>query len=141
MRRAFTTPLTALVVAAGLLLSGCATEDTKKDPAPSPGTVGVDLVYLNHPPVKPVLEDIDKVLDTYEGKVTVFRHDADTADGKDFAAGHDLTGHVMIAVLIDGKVRFRGFPIGRAPMKAAEGDWRMDDLDRALKERTEGGTS
>ncbi|WP_455353234.1 hypothetical protein [Streptomyces sp. SYSU K217416] len=128
---------TALVVAAVLAAGGCSQEPEKKpDAAPPSGGVSVDLVYLDHPPVRPVLKDIDQVLTGYDGKVSVSRHDADTAEGKDFAEDHALTGHVMIAVLIDGKVRFRGFPAGRAPVKSAEGDWRIEDLDSALRERT-----
>ncbi|MFE9775259.1 hypothetical protein ACFYOV_26995 [Streptomyces sp. NPDC005931] len=128
---------TALAVAVVLAVGGCSQDkDTDEDASPPTAGASLDLVYLDHPPVQPVLEDIDKVLTAYEGEVEVSRHDADTPEGQDFAEKHDLTGHVMIAVLIDGKVRFKGFPVGRAPMKAAEGDWRIEDLDTALRERT-----
>ncbi|MGW3645666.1 hypothetical protein [Streptomyces sp. NPDC000878] len=127
----------ALVLSAVLAAAGCSGEDQEKADDPSTG-VDVDLVYLNHPPVQPVLKDIEQVLADYKGKVSVSRYDADTPEGKDFTDEHDLTGHVAIAVLIDGKVSFKGFPTGEAPIKSAEGDWEIEDLDDALRQRTKG---
>jgi len=126
----------ALVLSAVLAAAGCSADQEKADDS-STG-VDVDLVYLNHPPVQPVLKDIDQVLADYEGKVSVSRYDADTPEGKEFTDEHDLTGHVAIAVLIDGKVSFKGFPTGEAPIKSAEGDWEIEDLDAALRQRTKG---
>lgn len=127
----------ALALSAVLAVGGCSSEP--KESGDSSAGVDVDLVYLNHPPVQPVLEDIDKVLAGYKEKVSVTRYDADTAEGKEFADEHSLTGHVAIAVLIDGKVAFKGFPTGEAPVKSAEGDWEIEDLDAALQQRTKSG--
>ncbi|WP_406864445.1 hypothetical protein ABZO31_29965 [Streptomyces sp. HUAS MG47] len=125
----------ALALAAALTVGGC-TADEKPAGKPAGDGPGVDLVYLNHPPMQPVLKDIDAVLDDYEGRISVTRHEADSTEGAEFAEEHGLTGHVSIAVLIDGKLRFQGFPAGRAPIKSAEGDWRIEDLDAALRQET-----
>ncbi|MFF6785545.1 hypothetical protein [Streptomyces sp. NPDC012510] len=129
--------IAALALSAVLAAAGCGGEDKGKADKSAAG-VDVDLVYLNHPPVQPVLKDIEEVLAGYEGKVSVSRYDADTPAGKEFTDEHDLTGHVAIAVVIDGKVSFKGFPAGEAPVKSAEGDWEIEDLDAALRQRTKG---
>jgi hypothetical protein len=126
----------ALALSAVLAAAGCSADKEAADDS-STG-VHVDLVYLNHPPVQPVLKDIDQVLAEYKGKISVSRHEADTPEGKEFTDKHDLTGHVAIAVVIDGKVSFKGFPTGEAPIKSAEGDWELEDLDAALQQRTKG---
>jgi hypothetical protein len=141
--------LIALALVGTLALGACSKETSAgKGAATAPaGGVGVDLVYLNHEPVQPVLTDLDKVFTKYTGRIQVARHDVGTSEGGAFAKKHNLVGHVMIAVLIDGKVdadvsgrqiRFEGFPAGRSPMKAAEGTWKLDDLDAALKQRVGG---
>jgi hypothetical protein len=127
----------AMALSAILAVGGCSSE--KKETDDSSAGVDVDLVYLNHPPVQPVLKDIEKVLAGYKEKVSVTRYDADTSEGKKFADKHSLTGHVAIAVLIDGRVSFKGFPTGEAPIKSAEGDWEIEDLDAALQQRTKSG--
>jgi hypothetical protein len=124
--------IAALALSVLLAAGGCSSSPQKQDTA----GVGVDLVYLNHPPVQPVLRDIDKVLAGYQGKIDVTRYDADSPEGKKFADEHQLTGHVAIAILIDGKVTFKGFPTGAAPVKSVEGDWKIEDLDTALQQRT-----
>jgi hypothetical protein len=138
MKRGFVAiAATVATVAIVLALGGCSGEEKATTGTPPAGGV-VDLVYLNHGPVQPVLADIEEVLATYAGKVSVSRHDAGTAEGEDFAKDHGLTGHVALAVLIDGQVRFQGFPAGRSPVKEAEGNWTIEDLDRALRRQTSG---
>ncbi|GAB2715907.1 hypothetical protein [Streptomyces bullii] len=129
--------VSALALSALLAVGGCGSDEEKT--GDSSAGVDVDVIYLNHPPVQPVLKDIDQVLAGYKEKVSVTRHDADTSEGKEFADEHGLTGHVAIAVLIDGKVSFKGFPAGEAPVKSAEGDWEIEDLDAALRQRTKSG--
>lgn len=135
--RKLTAAALPLALSAILAVGGCTSEPEAADD--SSAGVDVDLVYLNHPPVQPVLKDIEKVLADYKGKASVTRHEADTAEGKKFADEHSLTGHVAIAVLIDGEVEFKGFPVGEAPVKSAEGDWEIEDLDAALRQRTKSG--
>ncbi|OJF10547.1 hypothetical protein [Couchioplanes caeruleus] len=131
------TRIAALALSALLAAGGCSSpEQETADPTAG---VDVDLVYLNHPPVQPVLRDIDKVLAGYQEKISVTRYDADTPDGRKFADEHHLTGHVAIAILIDGEVAFKGFPAGAAPVQSAEGDWEIKDLDAALQQRTTNG--
>jgi hypothetical protein len=105
-----------------------------------PGTVTVDIVYLNHPPVRPVLDEVDRLLDGYGQKVAVQRYDFDTPDGAAFAQAHNLTEHVPVAILVNGSldarvngrdVKFYSFPQGQGTGAVADGSWTVDDL-RAL---------
>jgi hypothetical protein len=105
----------------------------------------IDILYLNHPPVQPVVRDIDEVLASYQEKITVRRLDAESEEGRKFAAAKGLTGHVALAVLFDGTpevhmngrtVRFEGFPQGRSPLASAQGNWNMDDLRAAIELQT-----
>jgi hypothetical protein len=130
------------------VLAGCGggADGRTASPARQPdGRLTVDVLYLNHGPVQEVLGEVDKILAGQSGKIVVKRHDAETPAGKEFARAHGLQGHVPIAVLIGGKteanvggraVSFKGFPKGRSPIAAAEGNWTLDDLKGALRQRT-----
>lgn len=125
-----------------LVLTGCggASPDS-----PSDGRLTVDLIYLNHEPMRPIIKQVDEVLDKHADQVRVKRYDADSPEGQEFAQSHGLTGHVPFALLIDGDVeaklasrtvRFQGFPKGQSPVASAEGEWTLEDLDAVLSERT-----
>jgi len=137
--------LKALTVLIGVLvgliaLIGCSAEQAPAQ-AGSSGATRVELIYLDHPPVRQVLTDIDAVLAKYASKLEVKRLDAESEQGKDLAEANGLTGHLALAVIIDGvveteldgrKIRFEGFPEGRAPIASAQGSWKIDDLDAVL---------
>jgi hypothetical protein len=108
-----------------------------------PGTVTVDIAYLNHPPVRPVLDEVNKLLDSYGPKVSVQRYDFDTPEGAAFAQTHNLTEHVPIAILVNGSmdakvngrdVKFYSFPQGQGAGTGMvlDGAWTLDDLRAVL---------
>jgi hypothetical protein len=66
-----------------------------QSPVAPAGAVQVDIVYLNHPPLRGVLADLDKLLATYGQRVHVTRYDFDTPQGEAFAASKGLTGHTL----------------------------------------------
>src|SRR3972149_2805338 len=76
-------------------------------PAKAPGVVTVEIAYLNHPPVRPVLSDVDKVMASYGDKVSVSRYDFDTPEGAAFAKSRNLDEHTPIAIFLDGKMEFK----------------------------------
>jgi hypothetical protein len=105
--------------------------------------VKVEVVYLNHPPVRPILDQINQVLAGYGDKVLVTRYDFDTPEGGAFAKKNGLTGHLPLAIFIDGsesfdlsgrKVKFESFPQGGGMMgMVPDGAWSINDLDAVLK--------
>jgi hypothetical protein len=105
------------------------------------GVVLVELAYLNHGPVRPILAEIDALLLEYDGKVVAQRYDFGTPEGEAFAMERDLTGHTPIAVFVDGKmefdlngrtVKFYSFPQGQGTGVVPDGAWTLDDLRAVL---------
>lgn len=105
--------------------------------------VEVVMVGLQHPPVQRVESDIEGTLMHYGARVRLRRVDIESEAGADLAEDKGLTGHVPLAVFVVGgrqptgsrETRFVGFPRGRAPIPAAEGEWTLDDLRSAVAER------
>ncbi|MBC6445950.1 hypothetical protein [Actinokineospora xionganensis] len=131
----------ALLFAALILVAGCGKSDATSQAKPAENGPRVEIIALDHRPMRPIVAEIDALLDPVRDRVAVHRYDAESDDGKKLAEANGLTGHVAILVLINGKpdvtlgertVRFTGFPRGKAPMKSAEGDWTMEDLRAAL---------
>ena len=114
-------------------------------PAKAPGVVTVEIAYLNHPPVRPVLSDVDKVMASYGDKVSVSRYDFDTPEGAAFAKSRNLDEHTPIAIFLDGKmefklgdrqVKFYSFPQGQGTGVVPAGSWTTSDLDAVLAQMT-----
>lgn len=128
-----------------LLLAGCGGNTT---PAPvnsaaEPGPVTVEIVYLNHPPVRNVLAEVDRLLATYGERVSVGRYDFDTAEGAAFAATRGITDHTPLAIFVNGSldftvegrpVKFYSFPQGQGTGVVPDGAWSLADLERVLDE-------
>jgi hypothetical protein len=113
--------------------------------APSAGAVAgaptVEIAFLNHPPVLGALTEVDKLLASYGDKVTVIRYDLETDQGAAFAKNKRLTGHVPLAIFVDGAmeikikdrtVKFYSFPQGTGTWMVASGTWTVEDLHQAL---------
>jgi hypothetical protein len=120
-----------------LALAACA-----GSPSPTPGVVTVDILFLNHPPVRDVLTQVDPVLAAYGDKVSVTRYDVDTPEGAAFAKQKGLTGHVPLAIFVNGvptfdvngrKVTFESFPQGAGTGMVPDGAWAVADLDSVLQ--------
>lgn len=106
-----------------------------------PGTVQVEILYMDHPPLQPTLQAVDKLLAGYGDQVSVTRYEAFSDEGIAFAKAKKLTGHVPLAILINGSdnfsangqtVRFYSFPKGSGAGMVPDGDWSLDDLKQAL---------
>jgi len=102
----------------------------------------VDILYLNHPPVLPVLDQVASVLEPYGDKVKVTRYDFDTPEGAAFAKKVGITGHDPLAIFVNGSqtfnldnrvVTFNSFPQGAGTGMVPDGAWSIDDLDAVLK--------
>jgi len=107
----------------------------------APGTLLVEVAFLNHPPVIGALREADELLASYGNRLTVVRYDFDTEAGAGFARSMGLTGHVPLAIFIGGSmeirlpdrtVRFYSFPQGKGTWMVESGSWTVQDLRAAL---------
>lgn len=131
----------AAIVLLGLAACATNTPTTAAIPAPS-GSVTVEIIYLNHPPLRPILQQIDAVLKPYGDAVKVTRYDFDTPEGAAFAQKKGLTGHDPLAIFVNGAqsfnldgrtVKFDSFPQGSGTGAVPDGAWTLADFDVVLK--------
>jgi hypothetical protein len=106
-----------------------------------PGAATVDVIYMNHPPVRPVLSEIDKLLATYGDRLSVTHYEFNQPNGQAFAKAKGLTGHTPMVIFVNGSmqstvggrtVRYYSFPKGKGPGMMPDGDWTLQDLRLAL---------
>ncbi len=106
--------------------------------------VKVEVLYMNHGPLLPSIEQIKKVFSQYGGKIIVSWHDFETKEGEQFMAKKGITQHLPLVIWLDNKysipvngkeIKFVGFPTGSGPA-AFQGKWTMDDLRQALNQIT-----
>ena len=108
-------------------------------------SVSVEIAYRNHPPVREVLVDVDKLLGKYEKLVKIERYDIDTPEGEAFLKRMKITEPSVLAVFINGslsfqqgeqQVQFVSFPVGKGTAMTQAGNWTLEDLDAALAQAT-----
>jgi hypothetical protein len=109
------------------------------------GPVQVEIISLDHAPIRPAVQEVLDVVAGYGDKVTVQSYDFDTPEGVAFAEEHGLMEHTPIAVFVNGEmefeldgrpVKFYSFPQGAGTGMVAEGVWTMDDLRAILNQKT-----
>lgn len=124
---------------------GCSAKETSNQEQartfPSDGE-RVEIIYLGHPPVKKVVNEVVETVRKY--RIEPVLYDFDSAEGEDFAKEKKITDHVPFVIYINGKnefvindkrVIFFSFPAGMGDMFPVEsGSWTMEDLDAVLKE-------
>jgi hypothetical protein len=111
----------------------------------SDSPVSVDILYMNHGPLRPTVEQIKQVLSGYGDKVSSSWYDFESRDGEKFMAQKGLKQHIPLVIWVNGKpavsvagkeVQLMGFPSGSGPA-AFQGKWTMEDLRKALDQLTE----
>lgn len=109
------------------------------------GPVEVEIISLDHAPIRSTVQEALAVATEYGGKVTVQSYDFDTPEGAAFAEAHDLTDHTPIAIFVNGEMEFEvdgrsitfySFPQGEGTGMVAEGVWTMADLRAVLDRET-----
>ena len=104
----------------------------------------VEVLYMNHGPLQPSLEQIKKVFSEYGNKVAVSWYDFETKEGEQFMAKKGITQHIPLVIWLDGKsalsvngkeIKFVGFPTGSGPA-FFQGKWTVEDLRSALNQIT-----
>lgn len=107
--------------------------------------VNIDVLYMDHGPLKDSLNKMKAVFSTYGNQLNVSWHDFDSQEGEQFKAKMGIKQHVPLIIWVDGKstcavgakqVTFAGFPTGSGP-SMFQGKWTMDDLRAALDQATE----
>jgi hypothetical protein len=125
---------TLLAVALALSIIGSA--DTGLPASP----VKMEVLYMNHGPLRPTIEQIRQVVAGYGEKVAASWYDFESREGEAFMASKGIRQHIPLMLWLDGKtvlpvegkdVQFAGFPSGSGPVPF-QGKWTMDDLRKAL---------
>jgi S-formylglutathione hydrolase FrmB len=106
--------------------------------------VKVEVLYMNHGPLLPTIEQMKQVFSKYGKKVSVSWYDFETKEGEQFMAKKGINRHIPLVIWMDGQysipvngkeTEFVGFPTGAGPA-AFQGKWTMDDLRAALDQIT-----
>jgi hypothetical protein len=106
--------------------------------------VKVEVLYMNHGPLKDTLKKIRAVFSAYGNDVNVSWHDFESQDGEQFMAKMGIRQHVPLVIWINGsqtvtvggkQTTFAGFPTGSGPA-TVQGTWTMDGLKAALDQAT-----
>lgn len=102
--------------------------------------VKIEVLYLNHGPLEPTIEQMKQIFAKYGNRVSVSWYDEETAGGEQFKAKKGIRQHMPLVIWFDGKfalpvngneIKFVGFPTGSGP-SFFQGKWTMNDLSSAL---------
>lgn len=140
--------LILVVVAVTACTAGSVTEpgsvggsSSSSEQAPTKDGIRVEIISLDHAPIRPFTEAALAIAESYGDDVTVIVYDFDTPEGEAFAEAAGVTEHTPIAIFIDGRyefevdgrtVAFLNFPQGEGTGVVADGTWTMDDLRTVL---------
>ncbi len=103
--------------------------------------VRVDILYMNHGPMRPTVTKIKKLLAGYGAMVQASWYDFESLAGEAYMKREGIKGHVPMLIKINGQsdfglgnreVQLRGFPSGAAPFKTVEGNWSLEDLQQLI---------
>jgi hypothetical protein len=105
----------------------------------------VEIIAMVHPPVQDALKPLRAWLAKQRGKLRVVEIDAESARGEKRLEAVGLNGHIPIAILIDGKYRFRrkdgspvafvNFPDVKDSPPGIRGNWIAADVQAVLRDR------
>ena len=102
--------------------------------------VSVEILYMNHGPLQPILKELRALCGVYGKAITVAWYDSESPEGEKFMAKKGVHGHVPLVVWIAGKttvhvkgkeIQFTGFPTGSGPA-LFQGKWTTADLRGAF---------
>jgi hypothetical protein len=111
----------------------------------SASPVGVEVLYMNHGPLRPTVEQIRQLLSGYGEKVSSSWYDFESKEGEKFMARKGIRQHIPLVIWVNGKsavsvagkeVQLMGFPSGSGPAPF-QGQWTMEDLRQALDRLTD----
>lgn len=100
----------------------------------------VDIVFMNHGPMQPVIKGIKEILARHARTASPTWYDFEEPSGQDFLRQKGIKAHIPLLIFIDGSftvqvqgrpVTFAGFPSGHGPYQF-QGKWTLDDLNLLL---------
>lgn len=106
--------------------------------------VKIEVLYMNHGPLLPTLQEIKTLFGKYGKNISVSWHDVDSNEGEQFMAKKGIRGHIPLVIWMDNQLKFQvdgkeiifaGFPTGSGPY-SFQGKWTMGDLRKALDQIT-----
>jgi hypothetical protein len=112
--------------------------------AEAAGPAKVEILFMNHGPLRSTIENIRTITAKYEGKITVEWYDFDSREAVELMESKGINEHIPLVIWINGSftqkidgadIRFTGFPSGSGPAMF-RGAWDMDMLDKALDQAT-----
>lgn len=106
----------------------------------------VEIFYLAHRPALAVVAKVDKILAQFP-KLKVKKYDFEARSSRKLLKQYKLTGHMPVAIFINGKnkftingqeIDFRNFPKGDAFVPTFAGEWDYTDLHNILTQLSKG---
>jgi hypothetical protein len=110
----------------------------------SKDSVHIDVLYMNHGPMQPILRELRALFPKYGDKLAVSWYDFESDEGVRFKSKMDITQHTPLVIWIDGRselmsngrpIKFEGFPSGSGPA-FFQGKWTLEDLAGILDVKT-----
>lgn len=103
------------------------------------GKVKVEAVgFFSHFPMQPTKEAIQSACQKFGDKVELTLHDEDTQEGQEFLSKVGLSGHIPMAIYVDGELSHSVDGKNVAFRDFVGGSWRGEDLEKVLELRIKG---
>ncbi len=102
----------------------------------------IDIFFLPHRPALAVVSEVEKISAEFPD-TTIQKYSFENPDNKELLKKYNLTGHMPVAIFINGKNSFtvngekkslRNFPKGNTFVPLFAGEWDYDDLRSILRE-------
>lgn len=105
--------------------------------------VEVEIVALDHWPIRRALEQTLEMLKKFGDKVTLQQIDADTKAGKARLKASGMKGHIPVVIFVDGEFKhslegqeviFENFPVASDSPMRLDGKWSAGDVKAVIEE-------
>ena len=105
--------------------------------------VEVEIVALDHWPIRRALEQTLEMLEKFGDKVTLQQIDADTKAGKARLKTSGMKGHIPVVIFVDGEFKhtlagqeviFENFPVASDSPMRLDGKWSAGDVKAVIEE-------
>ena len=106
----------------------------------------MEIFYLPHPPAMAVVDEVEKVAAEFDN-IVISKYSFDDPSVEKLLQKYNLTGHMPVAIFINGrnsftvngqKIALRNFPKGNAFVPTFKGEWDYADL-RVILQQISGG--
>ena len=100
------------------------------------GPIAVDILYMNHGPLKPTIDNLKGLFSRYGEQITPRWHDFESQEGEKFMKAKGIHQHVPLMIWVNGNntvqvegtpCSFSGFPSGSGP-EFFQGKWTLEYL-------------